>query len=760
MERAVAARFEALITEALSQLTAVVPESSTFHHAGTTKRSLDAALLRAAARRRKLGVIALAEETQIIESGRSLLGFHQNMPATLTMIDRLVTNNKNLTKRILQNAGLPVANGRVVSTATEALDALHTLGGPVVVKPITGSNGIGITVGVAEESQFARAVDIGFAKGSRLLIEECLPSIDLRVTVVAGRAVAAMMRVPANIVGDGRSTVLELIKTKNTRRAANAFHRFVPIHVNQATEAHLLEQDLKLETVIEEGRRVFLHFKANLSSGGDSINVTDYIHPDFLRIAERAMACFHSARHAGVDILAEKLRQPASSQRYLICEVNCNNDLPIHVFPLFGKSIDVAAAEIDAYLPIPTRHVFTSGLRGSRARLRKHALWDRKRRRTYRKGTASRSEFVLPRAWQELTSALSEPLGRRQTDLPVSDTLRTLDAAFLTQSLSDLGLRNARAEGRLLLGQSGDEDVIIERSGKSVFSGVIASHPEMLHKLLAEVGIPTCVAMRYGTDELPVARTLFESTPGPWNLRIAGRKRAGRFSFLSSQVLEEGWSRLAARSTPLLLQQAADILSVRFLLLNGAVAASNLLVPPGIVGDGRSTVGEILEEKVRLRGAHPFLQHYPGRKSIYDERRIHHRELATSTVLTRGRWVTFGRSPLPEAGGETIGLATCPVPGLVDLARSTVRLVGDPPVASVTLVARPSLSRRHHPHWAVSELDADPVLSQFAWPWAGHTPGVDLYATVASIVCAGQHYRLRLSDTGEPGLSSSDGCDR
>ena len=201
--------------------------------------------------------------------------------------------------------------------------------------------------------------DVGVVEADREAIDQelrqaradYLPSIDLRITVIGGPAVAAMMRVPANVVGDGSSTIKELITRKNAFRRSNVFHRFVPIRITQATVDQLAEVRLRLNSVPEPGRRVFLHYKANLSSGGDSINITDRIHTGFLRLAERAMKCFGSVSHAGVDILAERLDLPPEDQPCIICEINCNNDLPIHVFPLFGRSIDVATKEIMTYFP-------------------------------------------------------------------------------------------------------------------------------------------------------------------------------------------------------------------------------------------------------------------------------------------------------------------------------------------------------------------------------------------------------------------------
>jgi hypothetical protein len=552
------------------------------------------------------------------------------------------------------------------------------------------------------------------------------------------------MRVPANVVGDGSSTIRELIAQKNAFRRSNVFHRFVPIRITQATVDQLSEVSLRLNSVPELGRRVFLHYKANLSSGGDSINITDRIHTGFLRLAERAMKCFGSVNHAGVDILAERLDLPPEDQPCIICEINCNNDLPIHVFPLFGGSIDVAAKEIVAYFPDapPARrrrwHI-------AFGRDRKLITADeRARLRTSRRVEREQARRAEVSGWSDLATVIAQP--NEYDRLPLPDSPRDLDTRWLAQGLSDLGWGRIQPTGRLLIAALDDHDTVIERSGRSVFAGVVSGRSQILYKLLTEAGVPACVAEGLQPDELARATALIKRSPGPWTLvRPGGRGRGdgARVSFRGTRVLKRNWPEFADKGFPLILKQVADTLAIRLLFVDGRVATCNLLLPTSLIGDGRSTVEQLIEQKLSARQRHPYLGLLPIRPGMFEEQNLTGRGLSPSAVPPAGKWVMLGRSPQPKAGAETVGFDTCPVPGLSEVARVAMRLVGDPPVASVTFAARPPSRTRNLRHWAISEIDPDPLIAEFAWPWAGEAPGSRLYTAVAQAVGAKQRYQLR-----------------
>ncbi|MDV6011075.1 acetate--CoA ligase family protein [Haloechinothrix sp. LS1_15] len=473
-------RFERLIDAALRSLPSLPPRTYRYEHDEPERRALDATLLAEAARDRGLQVTRLSSLLQIISSDTRSLGFLKNMCQTLTSLDRLVSNDKELTKRVLASNGLPVADGQVVRSANAAKRAARRIGGPVVIKPLTGSGGKGITVDVRSDSEVADAAREARARNRRYLVEESIPSIDLRIMVIAGRAVAAMLRVPAHVTGDGEASITELVERKNEFRYANPYLRHSPIVLDDVAMGRLAERGLTPGSVPEAGRRVFLHYKANLSSGGDGIAVTGDVHPELLRLAERAAACFPSAHHCGVDILAERFDAAPGQQRCVVCEVNCNNDMPMHEFPLYGTPVPAAELEIDGYFGSGSGQLPTAGS-GTKS--------------AGRRGLRAMVAGRLRGAWQALPTRMPATSQQANVPLPRPEELRELpprqlDRDYLARALQRHGLRDARVAATLIHGKLADHAVVLERSGRSVFAARLGSDRPALECLLQHAEVP------------------------------------------------------------------------------------------------------------------------------------------------------------------------------------------------------------------------------------------------------------------------------
>jgi D-alanine-D-alanine ligase-like ATP-grasp enzyme len=731
--------FEELIERQLARLGELPSMRLPFQHGGTSKRSLDSALIADAAGRLELRVVPLSDEILVLSDGTTSVGFYQNMAWTLSSLDRLTTNDKSLTKRILSSQGLPVPRGEVVDSVAAAVDCYRRIGPPVVVKPISGSGGRGVVVNIRTEQELMAAVQGALARKPLSLIEESIPSIDLRVMVVAGRTAAAMLRVPAHVQGDGTSTIAELVEAKNRLRAANTYLRHVPIRITGLIGSRLAERGLRMDSVIEAGRRVYFHYKANLGSGGDSIDVTDLVHPDILRLAERATTSFGSVVHAGVDILTQRLDQPPNEQHCVICEVNCNNDMPIHVFPLFGKSIDTGRLELEGYFPsAPVRRRWIgAGPVG---------------RTTIARPMRDRLAGGDPQPWPRVpvTEAVGELADQNWHPLDVAagsrspSSPRRLDGVWLRQALATRGWKGVRSDGRIIRARHRGRELVLERSGSSVFAVAVAKSRGPLQTLLDKTGLPSCKSRTFKPDQWPAAKKFFESAPGPWNLRPVGDQRSelARYSFRQESTFERAWARLSTRSLPALLEQAPQLMAVRLLLIGDRVAGTLLQIPMSVIGDGITSVAGLLERKVAARSLHPYLRHTRIRQAVLSPGNLRSHKLEPETVLEPGRRVRLSRSPLIEAGAETVGLPASPSPELERLARTVVDLLGNPPIASVTFAARPADQDCPFPHWAVTGVDPDPVIALFAWPWAGESAPDRLYRAAARVLRSGQRYEL------------------
>lgn len=271
---------------------------------------------------------------------------------TTSAIAEAIAQDKALTKKLLRAAGVPVPEGRPVTTADEAWQAAQEIGLPVVVKPLDGNQGKGVTVNLQNEADVRRAFEVARTYSEDILVERYLPGDDYRLLVVGDRLVAAARREPPNVIGDGVSTVRELVERVNAdpRRGEGHATSLTRIRLD-AIALHTLEkQGLTVESVPEKGRRVILRNNANLSTGGTATDVTDDVHPE---VAARAVeaARMVGLDICGVDVVASSVLRPLEELGGGIVEVNAAPGLRMHLAPSYGKPRDVGKAVIDAMFP-------------------------------------------------------------------------------------------------------------------------------------------------------------------------------------------------------------------------------------------------------------------------------------------------------------------------------------------------------------------------------------------------------------------------
>ncbi len=291
-----------------------------------------------------------------------------------------IAQDKDLTKRLLAAAGVPVPIGRPVDSVDDAWAVAEEIGLPVVVKPQDGNQGKGVTVNIVSREHLAIAYKAAEEIG-QVMVEKYLPGNDFRMLVVGDRLVAAARRDPPHVIGDGVHTVRELVDKVNAdpRRGEGHATSLTKIRFDDIAIARLDVQGLKPDSVPEKGRRVILRNNANLSTGGTATDVTDDVHPE---VAARAIAAAQTIglEICGVDVLAESVHKPLEEQNGGIVEVNAAPGLRMHLSPSFGKGRNVGEAVIanlyksgdDGRIPI----VAVTGTNGktTTARLAAHLL--------------------------------------------------------------------------------------------------------------------------------------------------------------------------------------------------------------------------------------------------------------------------------------------------------------------------------------------------------------------------------------------------
>lgn len=304
-----------------------------------------------------------------------------------TMTDRTsalgveIADDKMRTKEILHQAGVPVPMGETTEELDGALEVAKEVGYPVVVKPLVGNHGRGITVNVRNEDDLKVAFEQAKKFRDSVVVERYLPGHDHRVLVIGGRFVAAARRDPASVTGNGKSTVQQLIDQLNEDPQRGYGHEKVltRVKVDAMTTRLLSQMGKTLETVLPEGEVLVLKSTANLSQGGTSTDVTDEVHPFVRHMAERISKII-DIDIMGIDIIAPHLREPLEATGGGVVEVNAAPGFRMHVAPFNGEPRNVAGPVVDMLFPpgalagIPILAVTGTNGKTTTARLVAHIL--------------------------------------------------------------------------------------------------------------------------------------------------------------------------------------------------------------------------------------------------------------------------------------------------------------------------------------------------------------------------------------------------
>lgn len=275
--------------------------------------------------------------------------------ATETSADSLISSrlmgNKEVSKQIVSRVGIRTPEGALVSQMAEAEEAYEELKGkPLVIKPNSTNMGIGLSFlqKKATKQQFKQAVETALSLDSSAIIEEWVSGDEYRFLVVNDHVQAICARIPANITGDGSSTVEELIKLKNEdpRRGLDHVKPLEMIQLGEPERITLEDQGYDFKSVIPDGQKVFLRRNSNISTGGDSIDKSDSAHEGYSTLAVRAAQAV-GARIAGIDLILDKPESEPDDSNYALLELNYNPVLYIHAFPFQGTSRPVGDAVLD-----------------------------------------------------------------------------------------------------------------------------------------------------------------------------------------------------------------------------------------------------------------------------------------------------------------------------------------------------------------------------------------------------------------------------
>jgi cyanophycin synthetase len=260
--------------------------------------------------------------------------------------------NKEETKRLLNLASVPVAAGSICVDLDDLKTTIDKIGYPIVLKPLDGNHGKGASINITNWEDAALGLEYAQKYSRRVIVERFITGFDFRVLVIDNKLVAAAKRVPAHVIGNGKSTIQELIAITNQdpRRGYGHENVLTQIDVDRDTLDLLKKSEMTTETVPKSGEIIYLKSTANLSTGGTSVDVTDMMHPENIFLAERISRII-GLDVCGIDIMAENLTQPLKENGGCILEVNAAPGFRMHLAPSEGLPRNVAAPVIDMLYP-------------------------------------------------------------------------------------------------------------------------------------------------------------------------------------------------------------------------------------------------------------------------------------------------------------------------------------------------------------------------------------------------------------------------
>ena len=262
--------------------------------------------------------------------------------------------DKEDTKYLLEQAEVEVPKGDIIRRESSLKEACSYVGYPLVIKPIDGNHGRGITVDIQNYEDALQAFHHAkeSSKSGAIIVEKFVVGEDFRLLVINNKLVAAAIRTPAHVIGDGKSTVQELIDKVNSdpRRGYGHENVLTQITVNELTKTIIKDAGYTLDFVLEKGERLILKDTANLSTGGTAEDVTDIVHPANVSMAERISKII-DLDICGIDIMTTDISKPLSETGGAVLEVNAGPGFRMHLAPTTGLPRNVAAPVIDKLFP-------------------------------------------------------------------------------------------------------------------------------------------------------------------------------------------------------------------------------------------------------------------------------------------------------------------------------------------------------------------------------------------------------------------------
>jgi cyanophycin synthetase len=306
-----------------------------------------------AARKRNIPYRRLDNDSLILLGyGKNQKIIRSTIAGTTSALGVEFAHDKYETKQLLEKESIPVPRGVTFSQMDSLDEIILEVGWPMVIKPLDGNHGRGVTTNIRSREEAERAFHYAKQVSKHLIAEKYMEGFDFRLLLVNYKLVAAAKRVPAMVMGDGRSTIEELINKTNQDPARGEGHENIltAIKIDEPTKIILARQNLSLHTILPEGQAIYLKNTANISTGGTAVDVTAIVHPQTVFLAER-IARLLNLDICGIDVIAKGIETPLTIENGAVLEVNACPGLRMHLSPTEGVSQSVGEAIVEMLFP-------------------------------------------------------------------------------------------------------------------------------------------------------------------------------------------------------------------------------------------------------------------------------------------------------------------------------------------------------------------------------------------------------------------------
>jgi len=303
--------------------------------------------------KRKIPYIRLNKHSLVqLGYGVNQCRIQATVASTTSSIAVEIACNKEETKNLLESAEIPVPSGKIIYDEEDLKAVIDKIGYPLVTKPVNGNHGKGATINIRNWEDAVAGLTAAKLYGRAVICERYITGRDFRVLVINYKFVAAALRTPAAVIGDGVHTIQELIDIVNhdPRRGYGHEKVLTAIKVDGFTMDILNKKDYTLDTILKDKEELWVKPTANLSTGGTATDVTDYVHPNNIFMCER-IARIIGLNICGIDIMAQNLTTPITENGGAVLEVNAAPGFRMHLDPTDGLPRNVAEPVIDMLYP-------------------------------------------------------------------------------------------------------------------------------------------------------------------------------------------------------------------------------------------------------------------------------------------------------------------------------------------------------------------------------------------------------------------------